>query len=78
LTTTPELDGFLSAVLKESQIPNIYDLFLPDDFDKVEMPDRFKKSGYKHPLFFDVFGHVFTVQLAIFFLLGIGSIMVNN
>ena len=61
--TTPELDGFLASLLKDSKIPNIYDLFVPDDYDAVSMPDRFMKSSYKYPLLLDIFGHTLSIWL---------------
>ena len=41
MNTTPELDGFLSSLLKDSSIPNLYDVILPDDYDTVNLPSRF-------------------------------------
>ena len=67
MSSTPELDGFLSSLLKESKIPNIYDYIIPDDFNAVSMPDRFMKSSHKYPLFLEIFGHILTLQLAILF-----------
>ena len=69
MSATPELDGFLSSLLKESKIPNIYDYIIPDDFSAATMPDRFTKSSHKYPLFLDIFGHILTVKLAIIFAL---------
>ena len=66
MDTTPELDGFLSSLLKDSRIPNIYDFYLPEDYSAVSMPSRFQKSAYSHPLILDTFGHVLSLCLVMF------------
>ena len=69
MTTTPELDGFLSSLLKDSRIPNLYDFVLPADYEAVSMPTRFKKSSYTHPLVLDIFGHTMTIWIMVGFAL---------
>ena len=69
MKTSPELDGFFAALLKDSMIPNLYDAILPEDYDSVSMPDRFQKSNYSYPLVLDTFGHTLTIWMAITFLL---------
>ena len=64
LSTTPELDGFLSSLIKDSRIPNIYDYIIDEDYDVVDMPSRFTDS-YKHPLILDIFGHVLTIWILV-------------
>lgn len=78
MKTTPELDGFLSSLLKDSRIPNIYDAFLPEDYDVVTMPSRFRKSNYEHPLVLDTFGHSLTIWIFISLMLGTAYILRNS
>ena len=78
MKTSPELDGFFAALLKDSMIPNLYDAILPEDYDSVSMPDRFQKSNYSYPLVLDTFGHTLTIWIAITLLLIIASLFKNS
>ena len=78
MSTTPELDGFFASLLKDSFIPNIYDYILPEDYDSVDMPDRFQKSKYSYPLVLDTFGHSLSIWIAIGFVLIVASLLGNS
>ena len=74
LNTTPELYGFLKSLLKDSRIPNAYDYIIPDDYDTVEMPDRFL-ANYKHPLILDIFGHILSIWIIVGIVLILSAIL---
>ena len=78
MATTPELEGFLSSLLKDSRIPNLYDFILSDGYDSVSMPKRFKKSNYEYPLLLDTFGHTLTIWLGILIVLFVAIIAANS
>ena len=78
MSTTPTLDGFLSSLLKDSSIPNLYDYILPADYDTVSMPARFTKSNYHHPLIIDIFGHSCLIWLLIGVVLCVALIASNS
>ena len=78
MNTTPTLDGFLSSLLKDSNIPNVYDAILPDDYDTVSLPDRFQKSNYKYPLILDTFGHSCSIWLLIAVVLSFALLAANS
>ena len=52
LETTPELWGFLSSVIRDVYLPNVYTS--PSGF---ELPERFSRSKYDSGVFLSVFGH---------------------
>ena len=78
MNTTPELDGFLSSLLKDSSIPNLYDFILPKDYDIVSLPSRFKKSNYEYPLLLDTFGHALSIWLLIWVVLCLAILAGNS
>lgn len=78
MSTTPELDGFLASLLKDSKIPNLYDFIIPSDYDAVTMPARFSKSSYKHPLVLDVFGHTMSIWFMVGFTLVTAMLLLDS
>ena len=77
MSTTPTLDGFLSSLLKDSNIPNLYNYILPTDYNTVSMPARFTKSNYQHPLLIDIFGHSCSIWMLIAVVLCV-AVMASN
>ena len=73
-STTPELDGFLSGIFRDSSIPNLYDYVVDPDYDVVTMPDRFTVA-YDHPLFLDIVGHICTLWYVLMFALAFSVLL---
>ena len=68
--THPILQDFLSGLLDETRILNIYAYFF-NYYDQSEMPSRFTRFRYNFPSFLDITGHIITVLIGGTVLFGI-------
>ena len=73
ITTSPILEGFLSGLLNDSKIPNLY-AYIGNSHDNSEMPSRFITFRYSYPSFLDITGHVITMWIVIGILFGLALI----